>query len=63
MAAYAPVLSEAGGINPWLNAIVIAGGWYLGSPHPASAAIVAVAITTLVINRRVDWRKVMGSFI
>ena len=50
-------MSEAGGINPWLNASIIAGGWYLGSPQATSMAVTSIART---IHGRVDWRKVIG---
>ena len=54
--------SAVGGGYSVLNATAIAGGWYLGSPHAISTASMAVAITALLIHRKVGWRRLIGWF-
>ena len=50
-----PLASRAvGGGNSVLNATAIAGGWYLGSPHATSTAIIVTTITVQAMNRRFD---------
>ena len=60
--AVAPVLSAEGGGKEVLNAIIIAGGLYLGSPQATSTAIIPMATVTLAINGRVNRRKLIKGF-
>lgn len=57
--AVAPAASAAGGGNCVLNAIIIAGAWFLGVPQAIGTENMAAAI---MVNRKLDWRKLMGRF-
>jgi hypothetical protein len=59
--AVAPAFSAEGGGKEVLNAIMIAGAWYL-DPQATSTAIVPAATMTLAINGRINWRKVIRWF-
>ena len=60
--AVAPAANAVGGGNSVLNATMIAGGWYLGSPQATNAANIAVVNRALatVADRKLAWQKVAG---